>query len=73
MKLRRRWEQYKAYLGGYFWLPCPICGEMFGGQEEHGRLCLKNESGWRTCINCAKEARKRSEESYNEEDARTIF
>ena len=22
-----------AYLAGYFWLPCPNCGRMFGGQE----------------------------------------
>lgn len=22
-----------ADLNGYFWLPCPICGEHFGGHE----------------------------------------
>lgn len=22
-----------ATLGGYFWLPCPVCGENFGGHE----------------------------------------
>ena len=22
-----------AKIGGYFWLPCPICGRMFGGFE----------------------------------------
>lgn len=22
-----------AFLFGYFWLPCPLCGEMFGGHE----------------------------------------
>lgn len=22
-----------AYLFGYFWLPCPKCGQMFGGHE----------------------------------------
>lgn len=22
-----------AWLCGYFWLPCPECGEMFGGHE----------------------------------------
>lgn len=26
---------HKAYamLNGYFWLPCPRCGRMFGGHE----------------------------------------
>lgn len=23
----------RAYTGGYFWLPCPKCGEYFGGHE----------------------------------------
>lgn len=22
-----------AFLFGYFWLPCPICGKNFGGHE----------------------------------------
>ena len=22
-----------AWLFGYFWLPCPVCGQMFGGHE----------------------------------------
>ena len=22
-----------AALFGYFWLPCPVCGQMFGGHE----------------------------------------
>lgn len=22
-----------ARVFGYFWLPCPLCGEMFGGHE----------------------------------------
>ena len=29
-------ECLKAYSGGYFWIPCPNCGRMFGGQEENG-------------------------------------
>lgn len=27
--LNRAW----ASLNGYFWLPCPACGELFGGHE----------------------------------------
>lgn len=40
-------KKIRAYLGGYFWLPCPICGEEFGGfecgeQSYHGRVvCYK--------------------------------
>ena len=26
----RRWY---AGLAGYFWIPCPVCGEMFSGHE----------------------------------------
>ena len=31
-------EQVKAYMGGYFWLPCPMCGNMFGGHEKGGDM-----------------------------------
>lgn len=26
-------HQLYAWLFGYFWLPCPRCGRMFGGHE----------------------------------------
>lgn len=25
----------RANIGGYFWLPCKICGEYFGGHESY--------------------------------------
>jgi hypothetical protein len=29
-----RWvHKIYAFLNGYFWMPCPTCGEMFGGHE----------------------------------------
>lgn len=31
----------RALLSGYFWLPCPRCGQMFGGHqvsERNGRV-----------------------------------
>lgn len=34
-----------AKLFGYFWLPCPICGEMFGGHE-----CTKAPDGFDNAI-----------------------
>jgi hypothetical protein len=38
--LRWRWlARLRACLGGWFWLPCPACGQMFAGYEA-GRLVL---------------------------------
>lgn len=31
--LLRLAAQAKAAALGYFWLPCPLCGQHFGGQE----------------------------------------
>lgn len=28
-----RFAQWRAEFFGYFWLPCPLCGEMFAGFE----------------------------------------
>ena len=33
MNITRRYHQLHAWLFGYFWLPCPICEEYFGGHE----------------------------------------
>ena len=33
MKLPRWMHKMYAKVFGYFWLPCPICGEYFGGHE----------------------------------------
>jgi hypothetical protein len=29
----RQLNRLRAWIGGYFWLPCPLCGQMFGGHE----------------------------------------
>lgn len=58
-----RWlQQLRAYLGAYFWLPCPICGEYFGGHEWGDRDTLWETPGEGTgvCANCGDEARRRS-------------
>lgn len=31
--LMRLYNQAYAFFYGYFWLPCPLCHEMFGGHE----------------------------------------
>lgn len=44
-----RW--FRARLGGYFWLPCPICGRNFGGNERCGSLYLGRGFSKATCAN----------------------
>jgi hypothetical protein len=45
-------ERLKAFIGGYFWLPCPNCGRMFGGQEKRGEtLYGPTARGRMTCNN----------------------
>jgi hypothetical protein len=34
VKARRAHRLY-ARANGFFWIPCPLCGEMFGGHEYH--------------------------------------
>jgi ribosome-binding protein aMBF1 (putative translation factor) len=66
---RPRWLQhFIAWLLGYFWLPCPICGRMFGGQEVVGRRFLVKEDGgeWCVCGDC--EQNGRLEQAQMEED-----
>jgi hypothetical protein len=45
-----------AWLWGYFWLPCPACGRMFGGHETGGHMNLPVSGsiglGWATCRKC---------------------
>jgi hypothetical protein len=56
-----RWlQRLRAYLGHYFWLPCPICNQYFGGHEPLGSLYLGNNRGRVVCANCAAEAERRS-------------
>jgi hypothetical protein len=32
----RRYQERYARRHGYFWMPCPLCSEMFGGHEWRG-------------------------------------
>jgi C4-type Zn-finger protein len=38
MRLFRFFNRLYAFTHGYFWLPCPICGEEFGGHEVTGSV-----------------------------------
>ena len=47
--------QFLAWLIGYFWLPCPHCGEMFAGFEVipfGGRCYSVDGRCWSCCQNC---------------------
>lgn len=38
MSILPRWvHRACAFVGGYFWLPCPLCGDEFGGHEWRDR------------------------------------
>lgn len=50
---RPRWlHRLYARLRGYFWLPCPLCGEMTGGHEWRDTLPLGGGRGRATCPRC---------------------
>jgi len=39
--MKSRWlARLKAWWLGYFWLPCPVCGENFAGFEK-GSYCIQ--------------------------------
>lgn len=53
--VRWRWlNRWYAKALGYFWLPCPICWEPFGGQEALSKHTLWHSSSEGTCV-CYKE------------------
>ena len=67
--IRPRWvAKCIAHLGGYFWLPCPICAEPFAGFEwgENQSLMKSLTTGVGVCnkTSCKAEARRRNEELY---------
>ncbi len=56
--------QLKAFFGGYFWLPCPICRENFGGFEASQEgLSTSYAGGCMVCLNCGGEAEKENKKN----------
>jgi hypothetical protein len=49
----RRLHQAYAVLVGYFWLPCPVCGRMFGGHE-CGEVAVPSRDGQTMRATCRK-------------------
>ena len=64
MMIRPRFvAQAAACIGGYFWLPCPICKEPFAGFEWGSESLMTSASrGIGVCSKpgCEAEARKRN-------------
>ena len=54
----RIFQQLYAWFFGYFWLPCPICKEYFGGHELGATLMTTWYEGSGVCIDCVKKAEK---------------
>ena len=65
IKLPRFVHRVYAGLNAYFWLPCPICGRMFGGHEEKGMLYKGWHGGVSVCSNCIEIAEKRNKEYWD--------
>ena len=59
-----RWaHQAYAFLGGYFWEPCPICKRKFGGHEWNDADAVLMDNlydGEGVCSDCAGEAGRRN-------------
>ncbi len=56
----RKLNEMKARLGGYFWLSCPLCGQMFGGHEweDENTLIQTPTSGVGVCPDCKDKVKK---------------
>ena len=62
-----RWtHKFYAFFMGYFWLPCPICRQAFGGHEIYAGPGLMDTPGSGKCVcrNCGPEAARRNELNY---------
>lgn len=56
-KKEKSFQQREDYANkhGYFWLPCPICGEYFGGHEwscEDRHYTSQDGRHWGMCNKC---------------------
>jgi len=67
MKIPRICHKMWADFFGYFWCPCPVCGEYWGGHEysfeKSGTLYYAPDRGTITCKNCKEEANRINKEN----------
>lgn len=69
---RRLINKIYARLMGHFWLPCPICGQMFGGHEWGGTLKISSRRGEGVCPDCKEEADRRNRENFGFTSLRVV-
>ena len=61
-------QAFYAFINGYFWLPCPLCGKYFGGHETaKDDLYIGWGKGRCVCKECGEEAERRSIPIYKKE------
>jgi surface polysaccharide O-acyltransferase-like enzyme len=67
-KRSRYAEEIYARANHYFWLPCPICGEYFGGQEsDPDAILMETEtSATGVCRNCKFKAYEINKEKFGD-------
>lgn len=58
--MNRLWNWLKALRGGFFWMPCPICGKNFGGHEWAATLKSSAFRGQGVCPRCVDECNARN-------------
>ncbi len=67
MKRPRIFQQMYAFLHSYFWLPCPLCGQHFGGHEwlNEDNSCILSswDAGQGVCPDCT---RNGAAKAYND-------
>lgn len=59
-------ERY-AYIHGYYWLPCAICGDMYGGHEAGDQPLYNDKYGASGHLICYKAECAKQAEILNEE------
>ena len=62
-----RWlQELIASRGGFFWLPCPLCGENFGGHEwsEDSSLMIQEGFYKGVCDNCTDKAKRMNKKNF---------
>jgi hypothetical protein len=73
MKTPRIIHRLYAAVACYFWVPCPICGRMFGGHEKpSGGLYLGGRKGKTVCSNCIDRAENLNRNYQSQWEARDV-
>lgn len=73
-KRERSYQRRYARRHGYFWLPCPLCGEEFGGHEAHGSIATEDPDRREDiCPSCTAERQDAAERYLEDLGERVVF